>query len=425
MAVKVKELSALEVGRLKKPGHHAIGGVAGLYLYVNKATARSWVLRIMIAGTRRHMGLGGFPEVSMAQAREKARKAKGEIEQGIDPIAQRKSAASQLRAQQATEKTFQQAAEAYIEAHGETWKNPKHRAQWKTTLETYAYPYMGKLLVRDVNQEHVLKALEPIWKDKTPTATRVRGRIASVLDWATARKYRTGENPARWQGHLDQLLAAPNKIQTVVHQPALPIDAMPAFFSELRLRKGTAARALEFAILCASRSGEVRGACWSEIDFEAAVWTIPGERMKAGREHRVPLTESAIRILRAQPHFEGSDLVFAAARGGMLSDMTLSAVMRRMEVDAVPHGLRSTFRDWAGERTNYPRDVAEQALAHVLESKVEAAYRRGDLLEKRRLMMQDWATFCEGSPPKVEPKEQTLSDMFAAVKVGPDGRLGG
>jgi len=425
MARKAKELSALEVGRLKTPGHHPIGGVAGLYLYVNATGARSWVLRTMIGGKRRHMGLGGFPDVTMAMAREKARKARVDIDQGIDPIGQRKSAASLLRAQQASEKTFEQAAEAYIEAHGDTWKNPKHRAQWESTLKTYAYPFMGKLLVRDVGQEHVLKALEPIWKTKNETASRLRGRIETVLDWATARKYRSGENPARWKGHLDQLLAAPNRVQKVVHHRALPIAEMPAFMSELRTREGTAARALEFAILCAARSGEVRGACWSEVDFQTGVWNIPGERMKAGKEHRVPLAESAIRILRSQPHLAGSDLIFAAARGGQLSDMSLSAVMRRMEVDAVPHGFRSTFRDWAGECTNYPRDLAEQALAHTLESKVEAAYRRGDALEKRREMMKDWAKYCDGNP---EPQALKLSDMMSKVTfgiAGKPGRLGG
>lgn len=340
------------------------------------------------------MGLGGFPDVPLAAARLKARNARDEISSGIDPIAQREAQASQLRARQATEKTFQQAAQAYMDTHGDVWKNPKHRAQWGTTLETYAYPVMGKLLVRDVSQEHVLNVLEPIWKSKNETASRLRGRIEAVLDWATVRKYRSGENPARWKGHLDKLLAAPNKVQRVVHFRALPIDMMAGFMADLRQREGTAARALEFAILCASRSGEVRGVTWSEIDLEARVWTIPSDRMKAGKEHRVPLSESAIRIIQRQPRLASSELVFAAPRGGQLSDMTLSAVLRRMNVDAVPHGFRSTFRDWISERTSYPRDLAEQALAHTLENKVEAAYRRGDALEKRRELMQAWDDFC-------------------------------
>ncbi|ATA53168.1 integrase [Variovorax boronicumulans] len=394
MARKAKELSALQVGRLTSPGNHAVGGVSGLYLYVNDNGARSWVLRTMVGTKRRHMGLGGFPDVPLARARDKARAARDDIGQGIDPIMQRKAAASLLRAQQAAEKTFQQAADGFLEVHGDTWKNPKHRAQWISTLKTYAYPVMGNLLVRDVGQEHVLAALEPIWKTKNETASRLRGRIENVLDWATVRKYRTGENPARWKGHMDMLLPAPGKVQKVEHHRALPIDAMATFMTELRQREGTAAKALEFTVLCAARSGEVRGAVWPEFDLDAGIWTIPPERMKAAKEHRVPLSQSALLILHAQPHLKDCELVFPSPRGKQLSDMSMTAVMRRMEVDAVPHGFRSTFRDWAREHTNHPRDLAEQALAHTLDNKVEAAYRRGDALEKRRVMMQEWDDFC-------------------------------
>ena len=394
MARKAKEMSALEVGRLTEPGNHAVGAVAGLYLYINDAGARSWVLRAMVGGKRRHMGLGGFPDVTYAQAKEKARKARADIEAGIDPIAQRKSAVSQLLAQQGQEKTFEQAAKGYLDSHGDSWRNPKHRAQWVSTLETYAFPVMGKLAVQDVALGHVLAVLEPIWKIKSETASRLRGRIENVLDWASARQYRTGDNPARWKGCLDKLLPAPSKVKKVEHHRALPIDRLDGFLKTLRGINGMSARALEFAILTAARSGEVRGAAWSEIDLEAKVWTVPAERMKAGREHRVPLSGQVLSLLLQLPRVSGNDLVFPAPWGGQLSDMSLTAVMRRMEVDAVPHGFRSTFRDWAGESSNYPREVAEQALAHTLESKVEAAYRRGDALEKRRQMMQDWADFC-------------------------------
>ena len=275
---------------------------------------------------------------------------------------------------------------------------------------TYAYPHFGNLLVKDIVQEHVLKALEPIWKTKTETATRLRGRIESILDWATVRKYRTGDNPARWKGHLDKLLPAPGKIQKVEHHKALPASQMPAFIKDLRTREGLAARALEFAILCASRSGEVRGAQWAEIDMGQAIWVIPAERMKAGKEHRVPLSVQALQLLKSIPKSEAGDWVFTSATGKPLSDMALTTVLRRMKVDAVPHGFRSTFRDWAGEITNHPRDVAEQALAHTLENKVEAAYRRGDALEKRRFMMQEWADYCDASTQAEQAPK--LSDAF-------------
>ncbi len=412
MARKAKELSPLVVGRLKEPGHHAVGGVAGLYLYVSESGARSWVLRVLIAGKRRHMGLGGFPDVPLVLAKEKARQAREAIGQGLDPILQRRAAASQLRSSQSLEKTFKDAAESYIDAHSDGWKNAKHRAQWTNTLETYAYPVVGALFVRDVAQEHVLRILEPIWKTKTETASRLRGRIESILDWATVRKYRTGENPARWKGHLDKLLPAPGKIQRVEHHRALPVSEMPQFMTELHKREGTAARALEFVILCAARSGEVRGACWAEIDLEAQVWTVPATRMKAGREHRVPLSKQMISLLKGLPRLEDNDLLFPALRGAQLSDMSLTAVMRRMEVNAVPHGFRSTFRDWAGELTNFPRDLAEQALAHTLESKVEAAYRRGDALEKRRQMMQEWADFIDA-----DPDQESMSDLLSKLSI--------
>lgn len=391
-----RELSAIEVSRLTAPGLAAVGVVPGLHLQVMPTGARSWILRVKVGDRRRDMGLGGYPAVTLAQAREKARQARASIEAGQDPILERQRTQSSLRVAQALEKTFQWCAEQYIEAQGDSWRNAKHRSQWASTLATYAYPIIGKVLVRDVAQANVLAVLEPIWKDKTETAKRLRGRLEQVLDWATVRHYREGLNPARWQGGLKMLLPAPGKIQQTEHHRALSIDAVANFMADLRRREGMAARALEFVTLTAARSGEVRGATWAEFNLEAKVWIIPAERMKAKNEHRVPLSKQAMELLLALPRSEGdSPYVFFAPRMGMLSDMALTAVMRRMEAPAVPHGMRSTFRDWAGERTNYPRDLAEQALAHVLESKVEAAYRRGDALEKRRAMMQAWANFLD------------------------------
>lgn len=399
MARKAAELGALAVGRLRDSGLHAVGGVSGLYLQITPAGARSWILRATIGGKRRDMGLGGFPDVSLAQAREKAREARGKIEQGMDPILERERAASALRAEQAKSMSFESACIALIDAKSDEWRNAKHRAQWTASLETYAYPTIGKLQVGDIGQAQVLNVLQPIWREKTETAKRLRGRIEQVLDWARVRGYREGENPARWRGHLDKLLPAPTKIARVTHHRALPIDAMPGFMADLRERKGIAARALEFLVLTAARSGEVRGAAWSEIDIDAAVWTVPAERMKAHKEHRVPLPPQALALLANLPRIKGVELVFPAPRGGVLSDMTLTAVMRRMQVDAVPHGMRSTFRDWAAERTHFPHEVAEMALAHTIGNAVEAAYRRGDLFAKRAEMMDAWSIFC-GSDSK-------------------------
>ena len=393
MAKLAQELTAIEVIRLNTPGHHAVGGVAGLYLYVSNTSARSWVLRVMVGLKRRHIGIGGYPTVTLAKAKETARQLRSDVSNGDDPIQKRKEEASKLRAQQASAITFEKAAEGYLGTHGDSWKNAKHRAQWANTLSTYVYPSIGKLFVSDIEVDHVLTVLTPIWKTKNETASRVRGRIESVLDWASARNYRSRDNPARWKGLLDKLLPAPSRVKVVEHYKAMPIDEAPGFVSRLRMQEGMAALALEFAILCAARSGEVRKALWSEIDIQACLWTIPKERMKAGKEHRVPLNAQAMEILLAIPQADPMGLIFFAPKGGVLSDMTLTALMRRMKVDAVPHGFRSTFRDWVSERTNYPRELAEQALAHVIENKVEAAYRRGDALEKRRIMMAEWGDF--------------------------------
>lgn len=388
-----KEMKALEVQRLKEPGLHFVGTVPGLALQIVPSGARSWVLRVMVGGKRREMGLGGFPAVTLAMAHEKAREARDLIRQGRDPILLAREALSALKAEQARALTFAQCAEAYIDAHEVGWRNEKHTQQWRSTMKTYVYPVMGDMLVRDVALAHVLKVLEPIWRTKTETASRVRGRMESVLDWAKGRGYRAGDNPAAWKGNLDAQLPKREKVAKVEHHQALAVGEVGAFMRDLRGQEGLGAKALQFAILTAARSGEVRGMAWSEVDLGAAVWTVPADRMKAGREHRVPLSAAVVELLKALPQTPGSPLVFTAPRGGPLSDMTLTAVLRRMQVDAVPHGFRSTFRDWAAERTSYPNEVCEMALAHVVSDKVEAAYRRGDLFEKRRRLMEDWASF--------------------------------
>lgn len=401
-----RELGALEVKRETAPGLHFVGGVAGLALQVTPAGGKCWVLRVRVAGRRRDMGLGGYPSVSLAKAREKAAEARELIRKGIDPIDRQQATQSALRAAVAAALTFRQCAKAYMEAHEAGWKNAKHAQQWRNTLEAYAYPVLGDLLVRDVQKEHVLEVLRPIWTTKTETAVRVRSRMELVLSYAMQAGYRPeGLNPARWKGGLDKLLPKPGKVAKREHFAALPVAEVGAFMERLHAAEGMGARALEFAILTAARSGEVRGTTWAEIDLAAKVWTIPAARMKAGKEHRVPLSDVAVELLGKVPAGKPDAFVFPAARGGQLSDMTLAAVLRRMAVPAVPHGFRSTFRDWASERTAYPADVAEMALAHTIDNKVEAAYRRGDLFEKRRLMMADWAQFLS----KIERPAEVVS----------------
>lgn len=391
----IERLSVLKIKALKRPGYYCDGG--GLYVQVSPALTKSWIFRFRWGTKQREMGLGSLDFVSLAEAREKATQTRRQVASGIDPIEDRRTEKATRALKALSTLTFDDAIKAYLEAHGDSWKNAKHRSQWENTLATYASPVVGKLSVDSINLEHVLRVLEPIWKSKNETASRLRGRIESVLDWCTVRKFRSGDNPARWKGHLDQLLPAPSKVQAVIHHPALPIDEMQTFMAQLRQREGIAARALEFAILNASRSGEVRGARWDEIDLTTGVWVIPGERMKAGREHRVPLSDAALNLLKKTHRIEGVELVFPSSKGALLSDMSLTAVMRRMGVNAVPHGFRSTFRDWAAERTHHAREVVEMALAHTIGNKVEAAYRRGDLFEKRRLLSEDWSQHCKGS----------------------------
>lgn len=398
-----KELSALEVKNLP-PGSHAVGGVAGLILEVSSTGGKTWILRVRTGSKRREIGLGGYPSISLAEARNKARDTREAIGKGVDPVAEKQAQKAALLAQQASLKTFAWCAATYIASLKDQWKNAKHQAQWTSTLETYAFPIIGKLPVQSIALPHVLDVLNqaqtdkdnsPLWASKNETASRLRGRIEKVLDWATVHGYRDGLNPARWKGHLDSALKAPNKIQKTEHHKAIPYAEMSPFMKALRQQEGTGARALEFTILTAARSGEVRGATWGEIDLKAKLWTIPASRMKAGKEHRVPLSAQALQLLASIEPTAGTDLVFPSPRGKVLSDMTLTAVMRRMQLEAVPHGFRSTFRTWGGEQTAYPRDMLEFSLAHTLENKVEAAYMHGTQIEKRRKLMQDWADYVD------------------------------
>lgn len=394
MPKKAKELSAIEVSRLTTPGLQAVGGVAGLLLQVTKTGSRSWILRVMVGSKRRDIGLGGYPDVPLGQARELARGSRLKIQEGIDPVEEKRAAKAQLVAIQASQITFDEAVKIFLANKNHEFSNKKHAAQWESTLRTYASPIIGTLLVSEIDLPHIRQILEPIWLEKTETAKRLRGRIENVLNWATVSKYRTGENPARWKGHLDNILPKPSKVTKVKHHKALPREELGLFMKDLKQREGIAAKALEFLILTATRSGEVRDATWSEVDLESGLWIIPAERMKAGKEHQVPLSKETIKLLKTLPIGQDNEHLFPAPRGGALSDMALSAVAKRMNVPAVPHGFRSTFRDWCAEETSFPHNVAEMALAHTIGNKVEAAYRRGDLLAKRTLLMQQWAKYC-------------------------------
>mgnify|MGYP001289270257 CR=1 FL=1 len=384
MATKSRGKLTDRAARAAGPGRHGDALVRGLYLVVSPTGARSWVLRYQRHGRRRDMGLGPYPAVGIALARERALAARRSLALGDDPLAAR-----------ARERglTFKAAAEALIKAKRPGWRNAKHAAQWGATLASYAFPTLGERDVRRVETADVLAVLKPIWEAKIETASRVRQRIEAVLDYATALGARPGDNPARWRGHLDHLLPPPRKVRAVRHHTALDWRAAPAFMAELRQREGTAAKALAFAILTAARSGEVRHATWREIDDEAACWTVPAGRMKGNREHRVPLAP-VVRELLGERGRPDALLFPGAVAGRPLSDMSLTAVLRRMgRGDLTAHGFRSAFRDWAGEATAHAREVIEAALAHRLKDKAEAAYARGDLLAKRRRLMEDWASF--------------------------------
>lgn len=386
MARQISRLTALDVKQAKHRGLYNDGG--GLYLQVAVNGSRSWIFRYGAQG-RYHLGLGPLHTFTLAEAREKARQCRQQLLDGVDPIATRRARKAAARAEAAKSITFAEAAETYITAHRTAWKNPKHRQQWTNTLTTYAFPIIGDLPVAAVDTGLVLRVLQPIWHEKPETASRVRARIERVLSWATVQGYRTGDNPARWANHLDNLLPAHTKIAPVQHHAALPYAEVPAFLLELRQRDGGAAEALEFLILTASRTGEVIGATWDEFDLKAKVWTIPAGRMKAAREHRVPLSRRAVEIVRGMPR-EGK-------RVFPISNMAMLQLLKRMGRNGITaHGFRSSFRDWAAETHNAERDVVEMSLAHSISDKKEAAYRRGHMLAKRRKLMDDWAVFCGG-----------------------------
>lgn len=378
-----------------------VGGATGLHLKI-EGDARSWILRVTIQGKRHDIGLGAYPAVTLATARKLALDHHDTIAGGGHPLEVRREARVAAKKAKLSGRTFAECAKVYLAAQEGQWKNAKHASQWEATLKAYAYPAFGDKLVAEVDTIAVLRALEPIWRTKTETATRLRGRIERVLGWATFQGFRSGENPARWRDHLDHHLPARGDIRKVVHHASLPYQELPTFMADLRRQRGTGARALEFAVLTAARSGEVRHAKFAEFDLDRRTWTIPAERMKAAREHIVPLSDPAVKIIKAQsaatrmPAQPIEDrLVFPAPRGGALSDAVWRALFDRMGFDSLTqHGFRSSFREWAGEQSGHQREVIEHALAHQLADKAEAAYQRGSLLPKRIALMSDWAAFC-------------------------------
>jgi integrase len=406
MGRRTERLTARVVEQARKPGYYGDGD--GLVLRVADGGTKGWLYRYKSDGKVREMGLGPVRDVTLAEAREAAREARRLRRAGADPIDAKRERKAAARLDAARAITFSQCAAAYIENHRASWTNPKHAAQWDATLRTYAYPVFGNLPVAAVDTGLVVKVLDPIWSTKPETASRLRGRIEAVLDFATVRGHRTGENPARWKGHLKEALPTSSKVRRVKHHAALPYNEIGAFVAELRGRVGGAAAALEFAILTAARTNEVIGAQWSEIDMKTGVWTVPPERMKARVEHRVPLSDQALQVLEREVKRKVNDVVFSGQKAGRpLSNMAFLMILRRMErADLTVHGFRSTFRDWAAERTTVAPEVAEAALAHTIANKVEAAYRRSDLFEKRRVLMQRWGQFCEASSGAVETKAE-------------------
>jgi integrase len=388
----INKLSDRTVKAKTSPGRYGDGG--GLYLQVSKWGTRAWIFRFERDGRERHMGLGPEHTLSLREARERARDCRRLLLDGIDPIEARKTKRAHSRAEAARAVLFKDCAEQYHAAHQAGWRSVKHARQWKATVEVYALPILGDIAVAAIDTALVVKCLQPIWQAKPQTAKRVRGRIESVLDFAAASGFRQGDNPARWRGHLDNILPSPTKVRVVQHRAALPYAEIPAFMAGLRERDGLVERALELAVLTAARSAEVLGATWGEFDLGARIWTIPPGRMKGAREHRVPLAERAVEILVGLPRRDTR--IFQRNKNSMLD-----ALRRMGRDDMTVHGFRSTFRDWAAETTAYPNHVVEMALAHAIGDQVEAAYRRGDLFEKRRRLMNDWAKYCERVPAAI------------------------
>jgi len=412
---ETNKLAAVNLKQLR-PGLHGDGG--GLWLQVTpNRKGRSWVFRYSLNGRAREMGLGSLTTIGLAEAREYAKQCRRLLQGSpttppVDPIESRRALHNEAKLAAIRAKTFKGCAEAYMAAHQGGWRNSKHAAQWSATLGTYVYPVMGDVPVDTIDTALVMKALEPIWQEKPETAKRVRGRIEAVLDWAKTAGYRNGDNPARWRGHLQNLLMKPSSAAKAArrskghgeHHAALPYREIGAFMADLRQQPGVAARALEFAILTAARTSEVIGARWDEIDMADRIWTVPADRMKAGKEHRVPLSKPALAVVKTMAQSHDDDFVFPGDNPGRpLSNMAMLMLQRRMgRADLTTHGFRSTFRDWAGDCSNFPREVIEMALAHTLGDKVEAAYRRGDGLQKRQQLAEEWATFCSEAKPNAD-----------------------
>ena len=414
MARTIGRLTALKVDKAKTPGMYADGG--GLYLRITPEGTKNWVFRFMLNGRPRWMGMGPLHTIGLGEGRTRAAEYRKQRYDGIDPIDARRAERHRARLDSAKSITFEASAEKYIAAHKAGWRNAKHAAQWEATLHTYAYPEIGALAVQAIDTGLVMRVLEPIWSKKAETASRLRGRIEAILNWAKVRGYRQGENPARWRGHLDILLPARAKVRKVEHHAALPYAEIGRFMQALRQQEGIAARALEFTVLTAARTGETIGATWGEIDIDGKLWTIPASRMKAGKEHRVPLTAGGVEILKSMKKLASDDgqpeaYVFPGAKlGRPLSNMAFLMLLRRMgRDDLTAHGFRSTFRDWCAEQTRYPGEVAEMALAHTVSDKVEAAYRRSDLFDKRRRLMDEWLRSCGTVSTKREGKVVSIA----------------